>query len=236
MARYLRQLAEQAIRPATALRSAAAAAFAPEPMIPGDEADTIIVSGRKDGGPRAPDAAAPATHSPHTTAGLPDSGPAPPDAGRARDPIAAAAAASGKDGSLAHEPGPAAAAVRPAARPVRGRSTPTVPGKRAAAAQTTEPPMRDERSARPPLQPASPAAGAMLTPAPHPARGAQARPTSPRTRADSGAAPAPDIHIHIGRIELTAATPAAPAKRTAAPGARPMTLDAYLRQRGRKAP
>jgi hypothetical protein len=48
------------------------------------------------------------------------------------------------------------------------------------------------------------------------------------------AAPA-DVHIHIGRVELTAVAPAAPAGRGAAATVRkPMSLEEYLRQRGRR--
>jgi hypothetical protein len=45
-------------------------------------------------------------------------------------------------------------------------------------------------------------------------------------------AAAPDVHIHIGRVELTAITPAAPARReSAANGKKPMSLEEYLRRR-----
>ena len=45
-------------------------------------------------------------------------------------------------------------------------------------------------------------------------------------------APAPDVHIHIGRVELTAVTSAAPARReSAATPKKPMSLEEYLRRR-----
>lgn len=45
-------------------------------------------------------------------------------------------------------------------------------------------------------------------------------------------AAAPEVHIHIGRVELTANTPApAAAKRPAASERRPLSLDDYLQQR-----
>jgi hypothetical protein len=56
----------------------------------------------------------------------------------------------------------------------------------------------------------------------------------PRPSRPEAAAPA-DVHIHIGRVELTAIAPAAPARRGAAAAARkPMSLEEYLSQRGRR--
>jgi hypothetical protein len=47
--------------------------------------------------------------------------------------------------------------------------------------------------------------------------------------------PAPEVHIHIGRIELTAAPAPTPAKKPReAPRRRAMSLDEYLQQRGRR--
>ena len=44
--------------------------------------------------------------------------------------------------------------------------------------------------------------------------------------------PAPDVHIHIGRVELTAVTPATPARRESTANAKkPMSLEEYLRRR-----
>lgn len=61
------------------------------------------------------------------------------------------------------------------------------------------------------------------------------RPVDPRSvRPD--AAPPVDVLIHIGRVELTAITPAStPTRREPAAAAKkPMSLDEYLRQRGRR--
>lgn len=44
-------------------------------------------------------------------------------------------------------------------------------------------------------------------------------------------APVPDVHIHIGRIELTAVTAPAPRRERAAAPYTPMPLDEYLRRR-----
>ena len=42
---------------------------------------------------------------------------------------------------------------------------------------------------------------------------------------------APEVHVHIGRIEVTAHRPAQPAARKASSIPAPMTLDAYLARR-----
>jgi hypothetical protein len=60
------------------------------------------------------------------------------------------------------------------------------------------------------------------------------RPAADRSEArlEAAAAPAPDVHIHIGRVELTAATAAAPPRRESAANAKkPMSLEEYLRRR-----
>jgi hypothetical protein len=41
----------------------------------------------------------------------------------------------------------------------------------------------------------------------------------------------PDVYIHIGRIELTAVPEAAPPRRKAEAGKKPMSLDQYLERR-----
>ena len=43
--------------------------------------------------------------------------------------------------------------------------------------------------------------------------------------------PPPDVHIHIGRVELTAIAPPQPARREPANTKKPMSLDEYLRRR-----
>jgi hypothetical protein len=45
------------------------------------------------------------------------------------------------------------------------------------------------------------------------------------------ASPAPDVHIHIGRIELTAIAPVAAPRRESANTKKPMSLEEYLRRR-----
>lgn len=58
-------------------------------------------------------------------------------------------------------------------------------------------------------------------------RMAAERPAAPMP----AASPPPDVHIHIGRVELTALTPPAPARRESN-AKKPMSLDEYLRRRG----
>jgi hypothetical protein len=54
-----------------------------------------------------------------------------------------------------------------------------------------------------------------------------------RPRFFQPAAPAPDVHIHIGRVELTALMrPEKPRRENATPAKKPMSLDEYLRRRG----
>lgn len=233
MARYLRQLAEQAIRPANALRSAATAAFAPEPAAQADEADPVVTPTLATDA-RSAEAGVLNPGSLRTVAVSPGSPSKSPDAG----PAAAAAitAASKHPAPVVDDHAPAAMTARAPAQPAAARGAAAISNRRAAPVESGDRPAQGEQAARASAEPSSPPAGTTLTPAPRPARENQARPAATRARAEPAAAQPPDIHIHIGRIELTAAAPAAAAKLTAAPGARPMTLDAYLRQRGRKAP
>jgi hypothetical protein len=56
--------------------------------------------------------------------------------------------------------------------------------------------------------------------------------TNPATHAVASREPS-EVHIHIGRIEVTAVHEAAPPRRLPAPRPSPMSLDAYLAKRGR---
>ncbi len=49
----------------------------------------------------------------------------------------------------------------------------------------------------------------------------------------AGRAEPADVHIHIGRVEVTAVHEAAPPRRQPRPGPEPMSLDAYFARRGR---
>ena len=234
MARYLRQLAEQALKPANALRSAAAVAFSPEPAVAGDEADTMLPSGLAMDVPLTAAAGVATPRPAQTIATSPDSGPLSSDAAPARAPMAGAPA-SGHRPSSADVPAPASTTA-PVALPAARRNTPPLAGRRAASDEALERPAHDDPAATPSPHRLMPAAAPTLTPVARPAGEPQALSASPRGRVEPAAERAPDIHIHIGRIELSAATPAAAPKRKAATAAGPMTLDAYLRQRGRKAP
>ena len=68
------------------------------------------------------------------------------------------------------------------------------------------------------------------------------RPSPPQARSEANAQArreaeaAPEVHIHIGRIELTAVTPPPAGKRESAATKKPMSLDEYLQRQSRKAP
>jgi hypothetical protein len=56
--------------------------------------------------------------------------------------------------------------------------------------------------------------------------------TNPATHAVANGEPS-EVHIHIGRIEVTAMHEAAPPRRPPVQKPPPMSLDAYLAKRGR---
>jgi hypothetical protein len=137
---------------------------------------------------------------------------------------------------------PIRASAKDEPRPVLDRQDPSEASwrgdddQRAAAAETSQP-------ARPATAPevspveiagrARPLSGRPLAPRVV-ARAIRDRPAGPRTSSFEAPAPA-DVHIHIGRVELTAVAPAAPGRREPATGAKkPMSLDDYLRQRSRR--
>lgn len=101
--------------------------------------------------------------------------------------------------------------------------------------------------------------GAMLTPSSSPLRPSishqdhtasplrpisvvASRPSPPQARKEVNAQArreaeaAPEVHIHIGRIELTAVTPPLAGKRESAATKKPMSLDEYLQRQSRRAP
>jgi hypothetical protein len=66
-------------------------------------------------------------------------------------------------------------------------------------------------------------------------RSARSRPAGDPAQPRAAAPPAPDVHIHIGRVELTAVTAAAPPRRESAVNVnKPMSLEEYLRRRSRR--
>jgi hypothetical protein len=56
------------------------------------------------------------------------------------------------------------------------------------------------------------------------------------TRVRPMPAPAPDVHIHIGRVELSAIVSPEPRSETAPAAQKPMSLDEYLRRERRRTP
>jgi len=148
-----------------------------------------------------------------------------PVIGRVDRPVATTAA---EDHRGVREPPPIAAVAEPATW-----AASDVPARRIAAsiaAHDIEPIKGSEVIARPAPGPA---------PGPARRRNDPARfEVSVRDRdASLREQPAPDVHIHIGRVELTAVTAPAAARRMSAPQARkPMSLDEYLQQRRRKTP
>lgn len=233
MAGYLRQLAEQAMRPAPGLRSAATAAYPPEPVLPVDEPVAAPMPGFV------------STDPPEFAGTRPES------SRRARRDEGATLAkpgpgipTTGETVRAAIHPRPSRAAPESAAFTTRaaGRCQTSPTPERQTMGGRHPAPLAPRTNARDPLHDRSsartaPVAGTRLSPASRPPHETLSGQAAARARTDtSHRAPAPDIHIHIGRIELSAGNPPAPTRRTAAKGAGPMTLDAYLRQRGRKSP
>jgi hypothetical protein len=182
---------------------------------------------------RAPaSAAAPATAAAHVAPAVPRQGAAreSPDRAEAREDFAVAADAE----MISRAERPDAPTPGTGVRPARQRSRnspvaapdaiptpglePAQPNKRSDTASPVDAPMSIELARAPP---------------------ARQRPAT-RRQTDSDAASAaetPDVHIHIGRIELTAiAAPAAPRRAPPANAKAPMSLDEYLRRRNGRAP
>ncbi len=94
---------------------------------------------------------------------------------------------------------------------------------------TPSPPPPYPSATQPAASPLRPIPVAAIRPPP-----AQTRQDLRASHTDNSAAP--EVHIHIGRIELTAMTAPTVRKRESAGGKKPMSLDEYLQQRGRKMP
>lgn len=94
---------------------------------------------------------------------------------------------------------------------------------RAAASSRTE-------TSVPPIRPALPARTHVAVAPARPVAAARAA----QALAVEAPEPAPDVHIHIGRIELTALTAPAPRRAAGAPAHKPMSLDDYLGRRNRE--
>jgi hypothetical protein len=74
-----------------------------------------------------------------------------------------------------------------------------------------------------------------VTPAVVKAATAPARPVESKHAALSRAEAPPDVHIHIGRIELTAVTPPEPRRRRSEAAKAALPLNEYLRRRDARA-
>jgi hypothetical protein len=116
-----------------------------------------------------------------------------------------------------HEPGAAGDVMEHDVRSSRSDEPP------ATAAARIQPPI----SGAPPVRPRVETTAVPIRPALPPRAAAPV----PGAATVEQPAPVPDVHIHIGRIELTAVTAAAPRRERAAAPHKPMTLDEYLRRR-----
>lgn len=248
MAGFLRQLAEQALQPATHLRSAAATPYA-------------AAVGRHDGSDRLSDAPVLSAR---------NAAPPPPESGvvharaQATDGVESpaqeevrrhATAPRGLDiqedlpppgpASIPHTDVPINAIARSGVRP----SGSTVPATREAPhllSPSAGSPARDAIAAspsQPPRENSAPRRKRVPADAPAPVRpvatrvsAARQNPATPSGIGQDAGRPAPEVHIHIGRIELTAPTPAPAARRESGAGRKPLSLDAYLQQRRGKSP
>lgn len=237
MAGYLRQLAEQALRPGPTLRSSVVDTLLLEPAVTFDNIEPAQAA------PSPPMTSQAAEQRPPYRRSTSPDGPVehvstePGDTMDGPDGQRAAKSTVRREPASASVPSPAPSRSRPKNAPAqrhRGRTierNPALPSLDV----ILEPAAFEDPSPRL----GQPAEQARFRPL-RPARMRSAvgdLPTKTR-QAPSPAtdrAPAPDVHVHIGRIELTAvAAPAA--KRQPSSVSKPMTLDAYLRQRRQKSP
>lgn len=150
------------------------------------------------------------------------------------------------------EPSPPAEPTRPRPRQadtdIHGPAAPVAAATVAVAAsapawQVEVPPAAARRAPREPTADAV-GPGALLDPFPEallppqaaavPPAAQAARPANPPSPARPAPAAEPtEVHVHIGRIDVTAVHAPAPAKRPARSGQAPMSLDAYLAKRQR---
>jgi hypothetical protein len=158
----------------------------------------------------------------------------PPFTARASTRLEPAKRISGarSDGETPERPRP----DRPGARLVGATDdlTASIPVETASVAseRRTAPPTRPDPAA--PVQPSrprgEPAPLLPQRPSERPAAPSSLGPVAPAPRAGAAEA-APEVHVHIGRIEVTAVQGPAPAKRAARRGAPTMSLDDYLARR-----
>lgn len=245
MAGYFRRIAEQALQPTLLVHSAAALPYSPVPEPLPDEPEILstLTSGRFErdeepavrslGGQPASRLGSPAVHAPSPrSVGMTASGdvPSAQDASRFSPqpeqglflptyaaPLQAALAAESHLARLhaAQTTGLRTTIVTAAAAKPESPS-----GKMAAKPSSRESALRPEKT---PSRQTSTA----LTQAPRP----HSRSEIATRRPSADAEPAPEVHIHIGRIELTAVSPSTAPRRESAPTKKPMSLDEYLQRR-----
>jgi hypothetical protein len=231
MSNYLRRLAEQAlgerasIRPLTPPRFAAAdttagqelmtETAAAEPATPETEPRRIRPHHTEEGAPLAANPAGAMQAEP----GAPHPALRPDRLLAERPSMATPQAAAASPAEPGHSPH-IVAVIDASARLPADRRPRTVP-----AGQVPDDPL-------PSRQIAAVSASAPVAPLP---RASATAPIDRATGRDADRMPAPDVHIHIGRIELTAQTAPAAAVRAAAPVKR-SGLDDYLHRTDRKRP
>jgi hypothetical protein len=247
MGGYLQRLAQSALQPATGLRSADALQRRIDHRLDFDRGTTGF-----DGAPAADPAASaeyPVDHDTHSNAAAVHGDPA---IGRQRQAAAVAIdARSEADGSRAslsaHAPvttttaRPNAAGVvqsahaaapndEPRARPtqttarqVRAGDRPRARSASAVVQAADTGPVAPSPPVRPTIRPAAKQARELAAPT---------AATTAFAAAGTDAVDSPaDVHIHIGRVEITALAAAPPARPRDSSARKPMTLDDYLRQR-----
>lgn len=141
-------------------------------------------------------------------------------------PTAAVAATKKEESRLVTDPQPARAAKRRMAGSGRGEAEDALSSLQDVKASDATPVDMTDRLQADQRPATAPRIAARLV---------RDRPVDPRSSRFDAAPPA-DVHIHIGRVELTAITPASTPARSepAAAAKKPMSLDEYLRQRGRR--
>jgi translation initiation factor IF-2 len=237
---YLARLAERALGVPSGAKPAIAPAFGPGPALPadplagsagGDLEDRAMVPAR--GAPVHPAPGRPAgppARPPLARPGGPAAQPPPRPstlAGPAGDRTVPGRWADARPAAADPTPGPAAAGPRPA--PAREARPAPPPRPREQPPDRPAPPAvgRPPAAGRPPAPAAVRPRVAPARPAARPARSGV--PAGGRPRAAAG----PTIRVHIGRVEVRAVVPAAPAPppRPARPPGPRLSLEDYLRSR-----
>lgn len=234
MAGYLRQLAEQTLQPMPRLHSAATLPYAQATQEWGAEE----VESTADAKPRQGESAIRNRRTELPPGDdfftMPRSSVSSPQESATQTTTAQPDRASAKTGAM-QQASSAEKIPPPARRTAKAQEPP--------ASSESHPLTKPTHSKNEPAEPTSRHSSNLRPEPPRPAPAvtrtvrAQARNKNvPRVRsANSNSHTAPEVHIHIGRIELTAATPAKTPQRETAATKAPMSLDQYLQQRRRNA-